>query len=71
MTVYLAYGKWHPSSSDCKSKHNSYLLGDVNLTDPWYACNLIQEQPEGPSWIGIAKELYISADGGNFLVYNP
>lgn len=54
------------SLAECKSQHNSYLLGDVNLTDPRQACNLIQGQPLGPSWIGIAKEIYISIDGGKF-----
>lgn len=36
--------------------------------DPIQACNLIRGQVTGPSWIGIAKELYISSDGGNFHI---
>lgn len=65
-TVYAEYSDWQSSLVKCKSKHNSYLLGDVNLTDPRQACNLFQGQPYGPSWIGIAKEIYISIDGGKF-----
>nr|XP_034315822.1 uncharacterized protein LOC109618528 [Crassostrea gigas] len=63
-TLYAEYSDWQSSLVKCKSKHNSYLLGDVNLTDPRQACNLFQGQPYGPSWIGIAKEIYISIDGG-------
>lgn len=65
-TVYHIYYDWQSSLAECKSKHNSYLLGDVNLTDPRQACNLIQKQSRVPSWIGIAKEFYISIDGGKF-----
>nr|XP_034315823.1 uncharacterized protein LOC117685508 [Crassostrea gigas]XP_034315824.1 uncharacterized protein LOC117685508 [Crassostrea gigas] len=62
-TFLNVYSRWQSSSSVCKSKHNSYLLGDVDLTNPEQACNLIQGQPLGLSWIGIAKEFYISIDG--------
>lgn len=65
-TVYTVYKDWKSSSSECKSKYNVYLLGDVNLTNPVQACALIQEKLEGPSWLGIAKEVYISNDGGNY-----
>lgn len=65
-TVLNVYSGWHSSSSVCKSMHNSYLLGDVDLTNPEQACNLIQGQLLGLSWIGIAKELYISIDEGKF-----
>lgn len=64
-TVLNVYSGWQ-SSSVCKSKHNSYLLGDVNLTNPAQACANIQGQPLCISWIGIAKEVYISIDGGKF-----
>lgn len=64
--VLNAYSGWTTSSSECKSRNNSYLLGDVDLTDPVQACALIQGKPEGPSWLGIAKEVYISNAGGNF-----
>lgn len=64
--MYAEYSDWQSSLVKCKSKHNSYLLGDVNLTDPRQACNFFQGQPYGPSWIGIAKEIYISIDGGKF-----
>lgn len=65
-TVYAGYSGWQSSLSECKLKHNSYPLGDVDLTHPAQACDLIHKQPTGPSWIGIAKELYISYVGGNF-----
>lgn len=65
---YAVYTDWQSSSAECKStsKQNSYLFGDVNLTDPMQACNLIRNNFSSPSWIGIAKELYISSDGGTF-----
>lgn len=53
-------------SGECKSNHNSYLLGDADLTNPMQACALIKEQFLSPSWIGIAKELYLSNNGGKF-----
>lgn len=67
-TVYTEYHNWQLSSAECKSNHDSYLFEDVNLTDLRQACNLIQGQPQGPSWLGIAKdlELYISTYGGRF-----
>lgn len=63
-TDFASYSDWQSSSVACKSKHDSYLLGNVDLTKPKQTCNLIQGQPTGPSWLGIAKELYISNDGG-------
>lgn len=58
-TVYAVYENWQSSTTDCKSKRNSYLFEDVNLTDPSHACALIQGQPFGSSLLGIANELYI------------
>lgn len=65
-TVLKVYSGWQSSLSECKSRHNSYLLGDVDLTDPAQACSFIEGQPLGTSWLGIAKEVYISIDGGKF-----
>lgn len=62
-TEYHTDTDWQSSSVKCKSAHNSYLFGDVDLTDPEQACNLIQNQPVGPSWLGIAREIYISING--------
>nr|XP_034307352.1 uncharacterized protein LOC117682889 [Crassostrea gigas] len=59
-TLYTEYNNWQSTSAECKLKHNSYLFGDVDLTDPRRSCDLIQGQPQGPSWLGIAKELYVS-----------
>lgn len=67
-TVLNVYNGWQSSSSECKSRHNSYLLGDVDLTDPEQACALIQGQPLGPSWLGIATEEYISNERGKFHI---
>lgn len=65
-TVNGKYSDWQSSLSKCKSEHNSYPLGDVDITNPTEACVLIQGQHQGPSWLGIAKEVYISNDGGNW-----
>ncbi|XP_052679969.1 uncharacterized protein LOC128160652 isoform X3 [Crassostrea angulata] len=59
-TLSKVYSGWQSSSSECKSRHNSYLLGDVDLTDPAQACKFIEGQPLGHSWLGIAREVYIS-----------
>lgn len=67
-TVLNVYSGWQSSSSECKSKHNSYLLGDVDLTDPAQACSFIEGQPLGQSWLGIATEVYISNERGNFHI---
>lgn len=66
LTVYTANGDWKSSEEECKVKHNSYLFGDLDLTDPKHACTLIHGQSQGPSWLGIAKEIFIS-NGGNFF----
>lgn len=65
-TVYTANGDWKSSEEECKLKHNSYLFGDLDLNDPGQACALIKKQTQGPSWLGIAKEIFIS-NGGKFL----
>lgn len=62
------YGNWSMSSSVCKSTQMSYLFGDVNLTDVSDACNQIQGEVTGPSWLGVAKEIYISVDRGTILI---
>lgn len=67
-TDYSKFTDWQSSSAVCKSNNNSYLFGDVNLTDPNKACALIQGQPKSPVWLGIAKELYISTYGGKFNI---
>lgn len=67
MTVYSG---WQSSSSECKSRHNSYLLGDVDLTDPEQACAHIQGKHLGQSWLGIATEVYITNERGNFHIRN-
>lgn len=63
---YEVFIVWQSSSAECKSEHNSYLFGDIDLTDPSKACKSIQGMVPSPSWIGIAKEKYISIDGGKF-----
>lgn len=68
ITANTKYHIWQLSSAECKSKHNSYLFGDVDLTNPRRACDLIQERPKGPSWLGIAKELYISTYERKFKI---
>lgn len=68
LTVYITYNNWQSSSIECKSKYNSYLLGDIDLTEPRKACEIIQGKPLGPSWIGIAKEVYMSKAEGNLFL---
>lgn len=67
LTVYSNFNNWQSSSTECKSNNNSYLLGDIDLTEPAKACALIQGKPLGPSWIGIAKEVYMSNAEGNLF----
>lgn len=67
--VYTEYNNWQTTSAECKLKHNSYLFGNVDLTNPSRACTLIQGQPQGPSWLGIAKELYISTYDGKYKMF--
>lgn len=57
---------WQISSELCKSNHQAYLYGDINLTDVNSACQHIEGQVTGPAWLGIAKEKYISFYEGNF-----
>lgn len=54
---------WKTALDYCKSE-NSILLGNVNLQKVDEACNVINETVTGPSWLGIAKEIYISIDRG-------
>lgn len=69
----LAYpysGNWNEAAELCKAIYDSYLLGNIDLTDVDQTCSIIQGQLNGPSWLGIAKETYISMDGGNFKRFN-
>lgn len=63
--AYRLPGNWNEAVILCKAVYDSYLLGNVDLTDIDQACSIIQGQLQGPSWLGIAKETYISMDGGN------
>lgn len=63
--AYRLPGNWSEAAELCKEVFDSYLLGNVDLTDIDQACSIIQGQLQGPSWLGIAKETYISMDGGN------
>lgn len=62
-TAYQYPGYWKEAVILCKAVSDSYLLGNVDLTDVDQACSVIQGQLNGPSWLGIAKETYISTDG--------
>lgn len=65
LLAYRLPGTWNEAVILCKAVYDSYLLGNVDLTDIDQACSIIQGQLQGPSWLGIAKETYISMDGGN------
>lgn len=65
LLAYQYPGYWKEAVILCKAVSDSYLLGNVDLTDVDQACSVIQGQLNGPSWLGIAKETYISTDGGN------
>lgn len=52
------------SSEFCKTQANAYLFGDVPTFDAREACKFIGGNATGPTWLGIAKEKYISMDGG-------
>lgn len=65
LLAYQYYGNWNEAAKQCKEISDSYLLGNVNLTDVEQTCSIIQGKLNGPSWLGIAKETYISMGGGN------
>lgn len=53
---------WQQTLKVCKSRHESYLFGDVDLTNAESACSKIQGNVPSPYWLGIAKDVYISID---------
>lgn len=55
---------WAASSSYCKNKKHAYLFGKLPITNIQEACKLLNGGATGPTWLGIAKEKYISMDGG-------
>lgn len=64
-TVVHNYARnWNMSSKFCKTHGKAYLSGDVPTTDVHKACEFIERKATGPTWLGIAKEKYISMDGG-------
>lgn len=62
--VHNSARNWNMSSEFCKTQANAYLFGDVPTFDAREACKFIGGNATGPTWLGIAKEKYISMDGG-------
>lgn len=58
---------WKESTQLCKAEKDAYLSGDLPTNDAKQACNLINGFASGPSWLGIAKEKYISVHRGQIL----
>lgn len=48
------------------SQPSSYLLGDVDLNDPYLVCSLIPRQLQ-VVWLGVARQKYTSIDQGTIM----
>lgn len=46
-----------------KSQLSTYLLGDINLTDPGLVCERVPHQFD-VFWVGVAWQIYTSIDQG-------
>lgn len=58
---------WRGSMEICKSEFHSYLFGDLPVGNERAMCKAINTILPGPTWVGIATQLYISLDQGNIL----
>ncbi|MES1922678.1 hypothetical protein MHBO_004200 [Bonamia ostreae] len=56
---------WRESMEHCEMYFDSYLFGDLPLGSRKKMCKTIGVELSGPTWIGIATQIYISADQGN------
>lgn len=56
---------WRESMEHCEMYFDSYLFGDLPLGNESVMCETIDIRLRGPTWIGIATQIYISADQGN------
>lgn len=64
IVVHRHAGNWEFSSSFCKTEKHAYLFGTMPSTNIQEACKLLKGNATGPTWLGVAKEKYISMDGG-------
>lgn len=61
---YNGYARnWSLSMKQCKKLHQSYLLGDFNLSDPRQGCMRIPHNLQ-LVWVGVARQKYTSIDQG-------
>lgn len=58
---------WRESMNLCKTEFDSYLFGYLPLGNESVMCETIDTTLAGPTWIGIATQIYISSDQGNIL----
>nr|XP_034321979.1 uncharacterized protein LOC109619625 isoform X2 [Crassostrea gigas] len=64
MTLPDSAKSWSLSMEQCKKARNStYLLGDIDLTDPHLICSSKPSQFQ-VFWVGVARQVYTSIDQG-------
>lgn len=56
---------WRVSMGRCTMNFKSYLFGDLPRGNESVMCEAIGVKLTGPTWIGIATQIYISAGQGN------
>lgn len=57
---------WIGSMRKCKDQ-GEYMFGNVTLNDPAQDCQRISQNHINPSWIGVARQSYVSEDEGKNL----
>ncbi|XP_055999498.1 uncharacterized protein LOC125663540 isoform X2 [Ostrea edulis] len=63
-SVSKSYQNWTSSMQLCKKENSSYLAGNISLNDIDQTCDRLNVTLTGPSWLGVAKELYMGSDRG-------
>lgn len=59
---------WSLSMEQCrKSQPSTYLLGDINMSNPDMVCSHIQRQLQ-LVWLGVVRQIYTSIDQGIYLI---
>ena len=57
-------GEWRQSLDDCKNDYNSYLTGNISLSDAEQACEDAKQNDFTPRWVGVVKDIYMDMDKG-------
>ncbi|MES1922372.1 hypothetical protein MHBO_003879 [Bonamia ostreae] len=57
---------WTASMIKCE-RQNEYMFGNVTLNNADQDCQRISPKHTSPSWIGVARQSYVSEDKGKVL----